>query len=489
MFLLVFGIVAGEYNYPSHLLLDPGDTRIYRYGASFFNKAVQIHDHSSRVNVYYLDSTPEVEKSPSGKIITHKETIPLTQEEWTHFAYYLNPGSIVTIEMKCTYGSANFFLIKGQTSMNEWEEDGSKNVWVGSRFSSNSASTSLTYRITSSDLYFLVFDNADDYARATIDFSFSLARTQYQLATFKPLCAAGGESGTEQSEMICNVPIEWGDKRIILLQGPDVEEEGGGRGKRRRKLGKTSHSSPSSTPTISPSLSPPSTENPTASSLQLSPSPSSSASETEETAAPTSTSSNKSVVDSVAPSPAPTASSSLPLLSQVEVTFDIDVYNVPRWSGLILLFLSLPLLLVYTCVCLPLTLAWCKNVRDSRAATGGSAGFSFWPFSSSSASNSASSNNNSIYAPLPASELTSLASGSGMGDLDSPGNSGHGISGDFVAQAEVIPVEQAVWAEVDTNALELVNLNSKSAAVGSYTVVAHSTPTPSAPPYRPDSNV
>jgi len=214
-------IIVGNFSTPTHFTLDVAETRKWQFGNSAYTQKLHIVDYSKRVEKYFVSTEPKLESTPSSQPLIHEEHATLDGGDWVHFAYYLNKGSRVTATFTVTSGSSHFFLIKGETDFNHWEDDPDeyKNVPVLTKYSSNSQSSSAVYTVASDDVFYAVFDNDKDYASAAVEFSLRVERTQYVLTGLTPACSA--------DQQICDLVVEQGDARKYLVFSSPQQEEGG----------------------------------------------------------------------------------------------------------------------------------------------------------------------------------------------------------------------------------------------------------------------
>ena len=271
---VLFLIIVGTYETPTHFVLDPGDTRVWRYGSSSFTSSLHIIDYSRKTNIYFLESEPTLEVTPTGKTLVHTEQVTLDGGDWLHFNYYLNRNSLIDLSFTVKSGSAHFLLFQGATNFNKWADDADSAKPLVSKYSSNSQKSTLSQSIASNDEYYLVFDNDKPFSGTLIDFSFTIRATQYIMNETKATC---------NQVQTCDVIVSKDDTRkMIVFSAPE------------------------------------STGNGTASDAQ-------------------------------------------------DVTYEIDVYNEPRWSGIVFFWLMVPSTIVLACYLLPAFIHYVKS-RSSAAA-------------------------------------------------------------------------------------------------------------------------
>ena len=189
---------------------------IFNKGSTLFCSGLHIVDFSRQCSIYYLSAEPVLDKAPSGKLVKHAEHLSLDGGDWVHFAYYLNRGSLVTVTFTVTTGSAHFYLIQGKDNFQKWSEDPDENRnWLLSKYSSNSSPASSSSTVSTSDEYFLVFDNDKDYAATSLALDIRVNRTQYDLASHTPQCPAGSA--------LCDLVIAYNDKRHVVFAAPALD--------------------------------------------------------------------------------------------------------------------------------------------------------------------------------------------------------------------------------------------------------------------------
>jgi len=271
---VLFLIIVGTYETPTHFVLDPGDTRVWRYGSSSFTSSLRVIDYSRKTNIYFLETEPTLEATPTGKPLVHTEKVTLDGGDWLHFAYYLNKNSLVDLSFTVKSGSAHFLFFQGESNFNKWADDPESTKPLVSKYSSNSQKSTLSQSIASNDEYYIVFDNDKDFSDAVIDFTFTIKATQYIM---------NGTEATCNQVQTCDIIVSEDDaRRLIVFSAPE------------------------------------STGNGTASDAQ-------------------------------------------------DATYEIDVYNEPRWSGIVFFWLMVPSTIVLACYLLPAFIHYVKS-RSSAAA-------------------------------------------------------------------------------------------------------------------------
>ena len=199
---------------PTLLILDPGDTLIWRFGSSYFTNQINIFDHSQVVTVYFVDKEPPLLSTPSPAVV-HEESVVIANEDWLHWAYYLNRGSTINVQFTTTSGSCHYYLIRGESAFKAWQDNPTDTNWMVSKYSSNSQPSSASTYVSTSDLYYLVFDNDSPYLAASVRLKLSLLRTQYDLSGISPMCTPGAAPS-------CNLPIGFSESRQVMLAAPQL---------------------------------------------------------------------------------------------------------------------------------------------------------------------------------------------------------------------------------------------------------------------------
>jgi hypothetical protein len=233
LFLILISIAASGMK--DDWTMNAGETR--RVQPSFFTKAVTItattgssssSGSSTNVNVYDMPTCPPL----TGPIVTMQDshTLTLGAGDYQYDYFYLNAGSTIQLQVKqqqqknagSSSSSTQVFIFQGQDKLNDLEngnadnqdfDDFARNALVSRSITGSGASANLMYRVKTSDIYILVYDNtssssSSDYhynynmqSDSVIDVDFQLSLTSFDLANHTPMCqetaAVPGRPGQE----------------------------------------------------------------------------------------------------------------------------------------------------------------------------------------------------------------------------------------------------------------------------------------------------
>lgn len=203
--------------------MNAGETR--RVQPSFFTKSVTIttatgssnSGSSSSVNVYDLTSCPAL----TGPVVTIQDshTLTLGAGDYQYDYFYLNAGSTIQLKVMqqqqktgSSYSSSSteVFFFQGQDKLNDLEngnadnqdaDDFARNALVQRYISGAGATASLMYRVKTTDVYILVYDNVSLYSsnmQSVIAVDYQVSLTSFDLSNQTPTCqeeeTAGGPS-------------------------------------------------------------------------------------------------------------------------------------------------------------------------------------------------------------------------------------------------------------------------------------------------------
>ena len=231
------------------LAFDPGETRMIDYGVPLFVQGLSLQQVDDKIDVYILEETPPLEKTPRGKDYTFKDSIELAEESYENFSHWLNKGSVIDLSFSVSHGAVHMYLLKSQGSFDRFKDsfyDGARYVvWSAVsndiyRYSSSSKVTNVRMSIRDDDLYTIILLNEAWRRGAVVSLEYTLQRTRYLISSnAQPVCGTHAQQFQQNSdrrgkqkkhEVVyeretgdCFVPIHIDTSMVLMLTSPPSE--------------------------------------------------------------------------------------------------------------------------------------------------------------------------------------------------------------------------------------------------------------------------
>ena len=193
----------------------PGDTMLLSYSSSFCESLTLTDASAVRATLYVLNKKPPLSGFNSFDVSINQT---INRDEYSHWMYYLYPGSNLTLDACVVSQSLTFYVVRGQSNFEDWEDyprsGYSEESVVISTLCKDGKLNRRFYFNKRADNYYFPFDNFGTVS-STLAGALHFERPEYNITderTIVKRCEAGGTLSSS-----CSIDIPLSSSYYVLL--------------------------------------------------------------------------------------------------------------------------------------------------------------------------------------------------------------------------------------------------------------------------------